>query len=352
MWTQPSDPQQKTLVLLGEAPGAEEEETGKPFVGASGRLLTALLANAGLDRTQWHLTNVFQLRPPENKLDVHWTRNRTELKKLGLTPNGAPLQKRFLLPEYWAQVEQTRALLASLRPDLIVGLGAKAQWFLSGDDRIGTFRGTFFPTAFGCPALTTFHPAAVLREYKMLPVVLMDLIKVRQHLAGTLPAPLRRSIYINPTWQEMELVYQTFRSSRKPLGVDIETSPSIDQITCISFATPTLGICLPLWDKDAAAGTNPSVYNPSDETRLWRMIDRFAQLPNDKILQNGLYDMQYLLDAPIPIRLAGKIEDTAIMQHAYQPELRKDLGSLASFNLNEPAWKQMRTSAKDAKADD
>ena len=354
MHTPPSNPHPsgKTLVILGEAPGAEEETAGAPFVGASGRLLTALLANAGLDRSNWHLTNVFQLRPPENKLDQHWTANKTELKKLGLQPIGTPLQKRYLMPEHWPQVEQTKALLKELSPDLIVGLGAKAQWLLSGDDRIGTFRGTFFPTAFGCPALTTFHPAAVLREYKMLPVVLMDLIKVRQHLEGTLPAPLRRSIYINPTWMEMELVYQTFRRSGKPLGVDIETSPSTAQITTISFSTPTLGICIPLWDKDGVPHNSPSVYSPADEVRAWRMIDRYAQLPNTKILQNGLYDMQYLLDAPLPIYLAGKIEDTAIMQHAYQPELRKDLGSLASFNLNEPAWKQMRTSAKDAKADD
>lgn len=355
MWTQPSAPHPsgKTLLLLGEAPGAEEEKAGAPFVGASGRLLTALLANAGLAREHWHLTNVFQLRPPENKLDVHWTRNKTELKKLGLSPSGAPLQKRYLLPEYWPQVEQTRELLHTLKPDLIVGLGAKAQWLLSADDRIGTFRGTFFPTEFGCPAISTFHPAAVLREYKMLPVVLMDLIKVRQWLEGSLPAPLRRTVYINPTEAELTLVYHQFRTSRKPLGVDIETSPINAQMTTISFSTPTVGICIPLWDKDTPAGVSPNAYaDVRDEVRAWRWIARFAALPNDKVLQNGLYDMQYLLDAPLPIRLAGRIEDTAIMQHAYQPELRKDLGSLASFYLNEPAWKQMRTSAKDAKADE
>ena len=84
----------------------------------------------------------------------------------------------------------------------------------------------------------------------------------------------------------------------------------------------------------------------------WRWVEKFCHLPNVKVLQNGLYDMQYMLDAPVELRLHGKVEDTAILQHAYQPELRTDLGSLASFYLNEPSWKQMRTSAKDAKADD
>lgn len=354
MWTKPLSPQPggKTLLILGEAPGAQEESENTPFVGASGRLLTGLLANAGLDRAHFHLTNVFQLRPQDNKLDLHWTANKTEHKKLGLIPRGAPLQKRYLLPDYWPQVEATRQRLLELQPDLVIGVGAKAQWLLTGDDRIGTFRGTFFNVPWlNCPALTTFHPAAVLREYKMLPVVLMDLIKVRLFLTGELQQPLRRRLYINPTWDEIELVYHQLRATREPLGVDIETCPSIGQITTISFSTPTLGICIPLWDKDAV-GVEPSVYSPRDEVRAWRWIDRYAALPNTKILQNGLYDMQYLLDAPLPIRLRGKIEDTAIMQHAYQPELRKDLGSLASFYLNEPSWKQMRTSAKDAKADE
>jgi len=65
-----------------------------------------------------------------------------------------------------------------------------------------------------------------------------------------------------------------------------------------------------------------------------------------------LYDAQYLLDAPIPIVLRNYIHDTSLAQHAYQPELPKALGILASLYLNEPSWKQMRASAKDAKADE
>jgi hypothetical protein len=70
-------------------------------------------------------------------------------------------------------------------------------------------------------------------------------------------------------------------------------------------------------------------------------------------MQNGLYDSQYLLDAPIDIRLRNWHDDTAILHHALQPELPKALGTLASLYLNEPSWKQMRTSKKDeAKADE
>jgi hypothetical protein len=63
-------------------------------------------------------------------------------------------------------------------------------------------------------------------------------------------------------------------------------------------------------------------------------------------MQNGLYDMQYLLDT-LDLRVLNVVHDTAIMQHTLQPELPKALGTLASLYLNEPLWKQMRESAKD-----
>lgn len=181
----------------------------------------------------------------------------------------------------------------------------------------------------------------------------MDLIKVRMWLEGTLPAPLRRTLVVNPSFAEIEQAYEHFLDRpQEPIGVDIETAPSIAQITTISYSFPDYGLCIPIWDKDAAPGKENFWQTAAEEVQAWRWIDRFAKLPNPKVLQNGMYDMQYLLDAPIDIRLAGTIEDTAIMQHAFQPELRKDLGSLASFYLNEPCWKQMRQSAKDAKADE
>lgn len=351
MHTPPIKKTDRTFVLLGEAPGADEEREGRPFVGASGQLLrNTLFPQAGLDIDEWHITNVFQRRPPENNLKA-WTANKTEHRALGLAPRGAPIDKRYLLPEYWPQVERTIALLEQLEPDIIIAFGGKAQWLLSNDDRIGMFRGAFFQSPYG-QVLSTFHPAAVLREFKMLPVATMDLIKVRLHLEGKLAPPMKRRIWHDPTMLEIAQVYSRFATQpHRPLGVDIETAPAIDQITTISFSFPEEGICIPLWDRHAPEGKE-NYWSLEDEVRAWRWIDRFAKLPNPKVLQNGLYDMQYLLDAPLPIRLSGQIEDTSILQHAYQPELRKDLGSLASFYLNEPSWKQMRQSAKEAKADD
>jgi hypothetical protein len=202
------------------------------------------------------------------------------------------------------------------------------------------------------PAIATFHPAAILREYKMLPIAAMDLKKVRHHLSGTLPPPIKRRLYLNPTFAEIEQVWQMFALHPEwQLGVDIETAPSLAQITTVSFSTPSLGICIPFWDHKAPPGRR-NYWNLHDEIEAWYWVRKFAQLPNPKALQNGPYDMQYLMDGPLDIRLAGRYDDTSLMQHTYQPELRKDLGTLGSLYLNEPSWKQMRSSSKEIKADE
>lgn len=347
MYSAPTAATDKTLVILGEAPGADEERLGVPFVGASGRLLReTLFPTAGLDIAQWHLLNVFTARPPDNRLEA-WTANKTELKRLGLTPQGQPLKGRYLLPEHHWHLAELNTRLRELKPDLILAMGGAALWALSGESAITTFRGNFFTSIYGT-CLPTIHPAATIREWSYLPLTWADLVKVRAWIDGTLPQPLKRRLWISPSFHEIAALY--WRWQQQPellLGVDIETSPSAGQITTVAFSAANEGICIPFWNKDAY-GT-PGSYWPTveDEVRAWRWVEKFAQLPNPKVCQNGLYDSQWLIDAPVEIRLRNWREDTAIMQHAYQPELLKALGTLASLYLNEPSWKQMRVKSKD-----
>lgn len=352
MLTLPSISSPYKLLILGEAPGEEEEAAGRPFVGASGRFLRELFHDAGLDINQWHITNVLTERPPHNLLK-NITITKTDAKKANvpLPPSASPLGKRYLLPSWQGQADATLSWIRQQRFDFILCLGGTALWLLTGDNRIGLFRGNLF-TAEGVTCLATYHPAAVLREYKNRPISWSDLRKVRGHLEGSLAPALQRTFIYNPTWDEMEEAYQHFDSDRSaPMGVDIETAPTIGQITTISFAWPDYAICIPIWDK-AATGV-PHVYaDVKDEIRAWRMIQRFSQLPHRKVLQNGLYDMQYLLEAPLPIRLRNATEDTNILSHAIEPELPKDLGMLASTRLNEPGWKQMRSKHAEEKAED
>jgi DNA polymerase len=132
------------LVLIGEAPGAEEDRAGRPFVGASGRLLDQMLGSIGLDRTQCLITNIIPWRPPGN-------RNPTDNEILVCLP--------FL-----------HRHLALLRPRRVVLLGAMAARALTGSgEGIRKLRGrwveiTIPGLARPIPALPMLHPAYLLRQ--------------------------------------------------------------------------------------------------------------------------------------------------------------------------------------------
>lgn len=367
MYSAPEEDCGKSLLILGEAPGEEEIIARKPFVGASGKLLTNLLQQAGLRREHFAITNVFSRRPPNNDLKA-WTLTKTDLKKAGIPLEGRlpPISGRYLHPDHEPDLKRLAVELSCLRPHFIICLGGTALWSLIGDARITHHRGTFFSPALGVTvlgqpaqlfrpelrALATFHPAGVMRQWDWRPLVWADLVKVRKHLDGTLPPSLTRKLWINPTEEEIAYVYSLFRGTPDELlGVDIETSPRAGQITTFAIGTAAEAICIPLWNPQSLPAVCHSYGDAPSEASARRWIERFCSLPNPKVMQNGLYDMQWLLDAGI--RVANVLHDTAILHHAMQPELPKDLGTLGSLYLNEPAWKMMRTRAKDeVKADE
>lgn len=365
-----------TVLLLGEAPGEDEEREGVPFIGSSGEILNGILRDAGFQRRKLYArgspfhddrgaftllselsaTNVFTTRPPGNEIKSY-TVTKTELRREGFSEAGRlpQLNKRYLHPKHEPELQRLVSEIEQLAPRLIIALGGTALWALTGDGRITQYRGTFFVCKVGshtCDAIATFHPASVIRQWDQRPIAWADLVKARRHLEGTLPAPLTRKLYINPTEQELSHVYQSFASQRHALlGVDIETSPACGQITTFAIGSATTAICIPVWNPSTLPALSECYGSASEEAHRWGWIRRFCELANPKVLQNGLYDMQYLLEE-LDLRIENVLHDTAILQHSTQPELKKDLGTLASLYLNEPAWKFMRESVKDEKVDE
>ena len=129
------------LMLVGEAPGRDEDIEGKPFVGRSGQLLDRMLAAIGIDRTRAYIANVVPWRPPGNR-----------------TPT--PQETAICLPFIRRQIE-----LAN--PDFLVCLGGpSAQTLLGLREGITKARGRWVEYDTGSrviPALATFHPAYLLR---------------------------------------------------------------------------------------------------------------------------------------------------------------------------------------------
>jgi DNA polymerase len=145
------------IMIVGEAPGADEDRTGRPFVGAAGRLLTETLARLGVSRRDVYITNVVKCRPPNNR-----------------TPTQEEVEA--CLPYLLRQIEL-------LRPRRIVALGltsAKTLLSLVGRrvEKIGDVRGRCFRgrvAGVEVEICATYHPAAVLRNPRLKEEFMGDL---------------------------------------------------------------------------------------------------------------------------------------------------------------------------------
>src|SRR4051812_44183844 len=103
------------IAFVGEAPGASEVDKGIPLIGASGNVFNAMLRTANLDRSEFHITNVFNEKIPDNDIK-NWCSN----EKNDLPPIGAA---GYLKPDYHYHLARLRDELADVNPSIVVPLG-------------------------------------------------------------------------------------------------------------------------------------------------------------------------------------------------------------------------------------
>lgn len=150
---------QAELMFVGEAPGADEDEQGLPFVGRAGKLLTDIIAAIGYTRDQVAIGNINRCRPPGNRKPE---------------PEETAACRPFILRE-----------IAVIKPKVIVVLGATAAHnLLQVTTPISRLRGNF-QDYFGVKVMPTFHPAYLLRDPHKKRDVWEDMKKVRDFLNST-----------------------------------------------------------------------------------------------------------------------------------------------------------------------
>jgi DNA polymerase len=144
------------LVFVGEAPGADEDEQGLPFVGRAGQLLNRLIQFIDMKREEVYICNIVKCRPPENR-----------------TP--APDEIETCAPFLFRQIE-------AIRPRLVCCLGAPAMKTLLGiKEGITRVRGQFF--AYGSTkAFVAYHPAYILRNPREEKILREDFERIREFL--------------------------------------------------------------------------------------------------------------------------------------------------------------------------
>lgn len=329
------------IVIIGEAWGEREEMEQTPFVGPSGYELSRMLAEAGIHRADCFLTNVFNLRPKGNNIET----------LCGARADGIPgypylTKGKYVRTEFTPELHRLAEELDSVNPNLILALGNTALWALLGTTGISKLRGTASTsthTISGFKVLPTYHPAAILRQWELRPVTILDLIKAKRE--ALFPEVIRpeRQIWIEPALEDLETFYDLHIDGCSRLSVDIETAGT--QITCIGFApSAKLSLVVPFTDQRRARGS----YWPSREAELcaWRFVARVLDHPSEKVFQNGTYDIAFLWRS-YKLKVRNCMHDTLLLHHALQPESPKSLAFLGSCYTNESAWKLMRKRGKE-----
>jgi DNA polymerase len=143
------------VMLVGEAPGASEDEQGRPFVGRAGKLLDQVLEAAGLEREDVYITNVVKARPPKNRDP-----------RAGEVAHHMP----------WLEAE-----LALIQPRLVVPLGRHALAHFSDTAKISEVHGTEL-TEKGRALFPLYHPAAALRGGSLRETLFEDAGKLKKVL--------------------------------------------------------------------------------------------------------------------------------------------------------------------------
>jgi len=146
------------LMFVGEAPGADEDVQGEPFVGRAGQLLTKIIESIGLQRSDVYIANVIKCRPPQNR-------------------NPEPDEVASCQPFLFQQID-------TIQPRIIVALGTfAAQALLGTVAPISRIRGQLHEFRGGAKLIPTFHPAFLLRSPDRKRDVWEDMKKVRDLLA-------------------------------------------------------------------------------------------------------------------------------------------------------------------------
>lgn len=321
-------PAQADIVIVGEAPGEDEELEGKPFVGASGKLLTTLLREAGIRRDDCYITNVCKYRPPANDITKWLTDKKTE----GTKNDWPCINGRYASPEITEGLAGLYEEVASRKPKIVLGLGNTALWAFTGEWGITSWRGSEIvlatsdaETLWGTHFVPSLHPASVLRSWPTRTCIAHDLAaRVARRWRGGLAQMPAFDFNVAPSLSEVVAFLDEVYAAGEA-AVDVETSRG--RIVCVGVAiSPTRAMCIPFISEGYGAYWSQDEYH-----MVLGMIKR--TLRSIKIIgQNFNYDASYFADN-FDLQLYAA-HDTKIAANVLFPGMPADLGFLSSMNCD------------------
>lgn len=323
-------PPNAKLLLLGEAPGADEEALGKVFSGASGRLLNWAISQVGLYRPSLWITNVINCRPQKNDISTLEASDAIVACQPGLR-------------------QELEAAVAG-GVTTILALGATAIKALGIHGAVEKIRGSVYEwkskSGKIIHVVPTYHPAAIMRQQWKRSgggtadagvLWLADFRKAKS-ISEDGWVTLQEHFNLKPTVTDVEHFVDTALKSNALIAVDTETTGlSLDyaKIVVIGLASgPEDAISVPFLDKD---GFN--YWTPTEQERVVSSLKRLFSTC-DQVYQNSFFDVPLLRRHGFPVPWEKISHDTLLLSHTLAAESKHDLGSIVSLYGKTPYWKE------------
>ena len=247
---------------------------------------------------------------------------------------------KYLHPRYLKEVDTLIESIKFWKPNLVLCLGSLATWALLDSAKLTALRGTATEAARipGQKVIPTYHPVSIMRNWEQRVIAGADLMKAKREAEFPEIQRPKRIIYVPEDRTDLDRIKELLLAKSR-LTLDIETKKG--QITCVGFGTsPTEAYVIPLVD-ELKPGNNYWAQE-QDEVHACLVIREICEKARiEKVLQNGVYDIQYLWRV-LNTKTLGFRDDTMIMHHVLFSELPKTLGFMGSIYTNEASWKLMR----------
>lgn len=311
-------PSSAKLAVVGEAPGADEERLGRPFVGQSGKMVDDLLRNSGIFPDSVYKTNIVKIRPPGNDIRA--------LSALGRTIED-------FLPQLWEELD-------TLKPNCILAIGNTALKYLTGLVGIEKYRGSIVTAKNGIKTVGTIHPASLLHaesegmsSWKDLTYIQWDFNRAVNQASSPRYDPPRRDLQVCKSVLQLDRFLFDHRNS-KYAALDIETYNTIPICLGIAF-NRCESLSVPLFD----------IIGKSDRPFIWRTLAEFLYSSSTrKIGQNFKFDQQLMFccndyQTNFGFEINNFYFDTMLAFRTLYPELPSSLQFIASVMTEEVYWK-------------
>jgi len=307
------------LVIVGEAPGKHEVESGIPFTGPAGQLLNKALAEAGTSRNEVYTTNVCKVHPPNNRLD-----------QLSLVGH----RIEDFLPQLWMELE-------TINPNCILAVGSTALEALTGLHGIEKYRGSILLCRkTGQKVVSCIHPAALLHSegglalhpWKEFSWIKADIKRAVEQSNFREHKPPERYLHIAQSSNDVVRFLERYQN-KEHVYLDVETFKTFAQCIGLAF-TPQEALSIPLFNIGDQTGEIPA----SDMSLIWLILSEFLHDTKIKIAaQNAKFDEKRCRQ--LGLAWHDCWFDTSMGWHMLFPEFPKSLQFISSVLTEEPYYK-------------